>query len=256
MRDLKQNFFNHILFLSHKFHSEKKTGSLISRLSRGSRSLETITDVIIFSILPLLFRFSLVAVSFIYFDLSTGIALLLTSVIFIWYSIWVQEKQQKSQIRANQSEDLEKGFIGDVFSNVDTIKYFGKERGIIAKYKQLSNNTCKNLAKFWDYYMWLNAGQHFILGVGTFFIFALPILGLLKGSLNIGTLAFIYITYVTFVGLLFQFVQGYRGFKRGIVDLNDLYQYSKVINEIEDVKGAKDIKIDKGKISFRNSGIA
>ncbi|MBT6995397.1 ABC transporter ATP-binding protein [Candidatus Woesearchaeota archaeon] len=251
MRDLKQNFFSHILYLSHKFHSEKKTGSLISRLSRGSRALEIITDVIIFSILPLLFRFSLVVATFIYFDLSTGIALLLTSSIFIWYSIWMQGKQQKSQILANRSEDLEKGFIGDVFTNVDTVKYFGKEKRIIAKYKQLSNNTCRKLTNFWDYYMWLNSGQHLILGMGTFFIFALPILALLNGNMGIGTLAFIYTTYITFVGLLFQFVHGYRGFKRGIIDLNDLYQYSKFINEIEDVKGAKDIKIEKGKISFR-----
>ena len=57
MRDLKQKFFGHLIELSHKFHTEKKTGSLISRLSRGSRSVESITDVLLFTILPLLFRF-------------------------------------------------------------------------------------------------------------------------------------------------------------------------------------------------------
>jgi ATP-binding cassette, subfamily B, heavy metal transporter len=252
MRDLKQKFFNHLLFLSYKFHSEKKTGSLISRLGRGSRSVEIITDVLIFSILPLLFRFSLVAATFIYFDLSTGIALLSTSVVFIGYSIWIQGKQQKLQIVANNADDLEKGFVGDVFTNIDTIKYFGKEKRIFAKYKQMSNNTCEKFRAFWGYYVWMDSGQNLILGIGTFFIFAFPILGLLNGNLGIGTLAFIYTTYITFIGLLFQFVYGYRGFKRGIVDLNDLYQYSKIINEIQDVKGAKNIEINKGKISFRS----
>jgi ABC-type multidrug transport system fused ATPase/permease subunit len=252
MRDLKQKFFNHLISLSHKFHSEKKTGSIISRITRGSRSIEIITDVIIFSVLPLLFRFSLIVASFIYFDLSTGLALLLTSGGFIWYSIWMQGRQQKDQIRSNQAEDLEKGFIGDVFTNVDTIKYFGKEKRIYLKYKQLSDKTYNRLLKFWDHFSWMDAGQNLILGVGTFFIFALPIWGLIKGTLTIGTLAFIYTTYVTFVGLLFQFVHGYRGFKRGIVDFNDLYQYSKVVNDIEDIKGAKAIKVTKGKISFRS----
>ena len=251
MRDLKQRFFNHLIYLSHKFHSEKKTGSIISTISRGSRAIEIITDVIVFSVLPLLFRFSLVTASFIYFDLSTGIALLLTSILFVWYSVWMQGRQQDSQIEANYATDIEKGLIGDVFANIDTVKYFGKEKRIYAKYKRLSDNTCKKFLKFWGYFMWMDAGQSLILGVGTFFVFALPILGLLKGTLTIGTLAFIYTTYVTFVGLLFQFVHGYRGFKRGIVDFNDLYQYSKIVNDIQDVKGAENIKIRKGKISFR-----
>ena len=252
MRDLKQKFFNHLISLSHKFHSEKKTGAIISRVTRGSRAIEIITDVIVFSILPLLFRFSLILASFVYFDVSTGIALLLTSVIFVWYSIWMQTRQEKDQISSNQAEDLEKGIIGDVFTNIDTIKYFGKEKRIFAKYKQMSNDTYNKLLKYWAHHSWMDAGQNLILGLGTFFIFAFPILGLLKGNLTIGTLAFIYTTYVTFVGLLFQFVHGYRGFKRGIVDFNDLYQYSKIVNEIKDVKEAKKIKIDKGKISFRS----
>jgi len=252
MRDLKQKFFGHLIELSHKFHTGKKTGSLISRLSRGSRSVESITDVLLFTILPLLFRFVLVVSAFIYFDVSTGIALLVTSALFIWYSIWIQGKQQKSQILANRAEDIEKGMIGDVFSNIDTVKYFGKEKRIFAKYKRLSEITARKIEKFWDYFMWLDSGQNLILGSGTFFIFALPILGLLKGNLTIGTLAFIYTTYLTFVGLLFQFVHGYRRFRKSIVNFNDLYQYSKISNDIVDEKGAKAIKINEGKISFRS----
>jgi ATP-binding cassette, subfamily B, heavy metal transporter len=252
MRDLKQKFFGHLIELSHKFHSEKKTGSLISKIIRGSGSIETITDVFIFAILPLLFRFVLVVTAFVYFDIATGIALLLTSILFIWYSIWMQMKQQKAQIVANRSEDIEKGMIGDVFSNIDTVKYFGKEKRIFAKYKRLSENTSKRLKEFWDYYMWLDSGQNLILGIGTFFIFALPILRLLNGDLTLGTLAFIYSTYIIFVGVLFQFIHGYRGFRRSLINFNDLYQYSKISNDIIDAKDAKDIKINEGKISFRS----
>ncbi len=252
MRDLKQRFFSHILYLSYKFHSEKKTGSLISRLLRASGAIERITDVIIFSVLPLVLRFSMVAAAFIYFDLKTGISLFLTSGLFIWYSVWVQLKQEKYHVLANKAEDKEKATIGDIFTNIETVKYFGKERRIIAKYNKLSDNSFKALIKFWDYYSWLDAGQNLILGIGTFFVFFFPLKSLLAGNMSLGTLAFIYTTYTTFVGLLFQFVHGIRGFRRGIIDFNDLYQYSKIENEIKDVPGAKPIKITKGKIVFRN----
>jgi ABC-type multidrug transport system fused ATPase/permease subunit len=43
--DIKRYYFNHLLTLSHGFHTTHKTGSLISRLSRGSGAVETMTDV-------------------------------------------------------------------------------------------------------------------------------------------------------------------------------------------------------------------
>ena len=256
MRDIKTKFFNHLLNLSHNFHSENKTGSMISKIIRGSGSAERLTDVIVFSVLPLLLRFSIVAASFIYFDVKTGIALFLTTVIFIGYSVIIQQKQEKSQIMYNLSEDREKANISDVFTNIDTIKYFGKEKKIIAKYKYMTDKTYNAVIKFWDYFNWYDSGQNLILGIGTFFIFYFPLMGLINGTLTIGTLAFIYVTYTQFVGLLFQFVHGIRGFKRGLVDFNDIYQYTKYENDIKDVPGAGKIRISNGKINFRNVDFA
>jgi len=247
----KQRYFAHILGLSHRFHSEKKTGSLIARLSRGVRGIETINDVLVFSILPLFFGFVVVAASFIYFDLKTGIALFLTSILFIVYSIFIQRKSEKHQVFANRTEDKEKANVNDVFTNVDTIKYFGKERRIINKYNKLSNNTYSAFIKFWDYFNILDAGQNLIIGIGTFFIFYFPIMSIINGTMELGTLAFIYATYLSYIGLLFQFMHGYRGFKRSIVDFNDLYQYSKLENEVKDIPNAQKIRIKNGKISFR-----
>jgi ATP-binding cassette subfamily B protein len=42
--DLKRKFFNHLLRLSHRFHTTHRTGSLISRLSRGGRAIDAMTD--------------------------------------------------------------------------------------------------------------------------------------------------------------------------------------------------------------------
>src|SRR3989338_3541499 len=54
--DLKRKFFNHLMYLSYNFHTTHKTGSLISRLVRVGRSMETMTDVFIFNVAPLLFQ--------------------------------------------------------------------------------------------------------------------------------------------------------------------------------------------------------
>ena len=54
--DLKRRFFNHIVHLSHHFHTTHKTGSLISRMSRGGGAAERMTDSIVFNFAPAIFH--------------------------------------------------------------------------------------------------------------------------------------------------------------------------------------------------------
>src|SRR3989344_5912752 len=60
--DLKRKYFNHIVHLSHRFHTTHKTGSLISRLLRGGSAIELMTDVLAFNVAPLFFE--LIVVTF------------------------------------------------------------------------------------------------------------------------------------------------------------------------------------------------
>lgn len=252
IRDMKQKFFKHILYLSSRFHSDKKTGSLISRIIRGSNSIEPINDITIFNMVPILIRFSVLVATFVFFEIKTAIALLIVSIVFISYSIYLMAKQKDAQVNANMQDDLEKANVADVFGNVSTIKYFGKEDKIVNRYNNISNKTRKAYAKYWSYFNWMSSGQNFIMGIGTFFMLYFPLVAFLDGEISIGTVAFIYSSYLSFTGLLYEFVHGIRGYRKAMIDFNDLFQYAKEENEIKDVPNAKDIRIKKGVIEFRN----
>jgi len=105
IRDVKQFYFNHLLTLSHGFHSSHKTGSLISRLSRGSGAVEAMTDVIIFQYVPLLFQIALVGASILYFTWSVGLVVFATSAAYIVYSVYLNEKQKRSNALYNNMSD-------------------------------------------------------------------------------------------------------------------------------------------------------
>lgn len=139
--DLKTKFFNHIVHLSHKFHTTHKSGSLISRMTRGSRAIENITDFLVFSIAPLLLQLIIVGSAFLYFDPLSAIVVISTVLIFIVYSITLSTLQQKPQYLANTAEDKEKGAMSDIFTNIESVKYFGKENVIKDKYAKLSQDT-------------------------------------------------------------------------------------------------------------------
>lgn len=251
--DVKRKFFNHIIHLSHGFHTSHKTGSLISRLIRGGSAVESLTDIWIFQIVPLMSQLIFVAGSlFIMTDVSTSIVLLIVVISFVSYSVFVNKLQQKAIIIANKTEDIEKGNISDIFTNIDSIKYFAKESMIKKRFFDLSNNTRATLLKAWEYYRWLDAGQILISGIGLFFLLYFPMLKFLDGKMTIGTLVFIYSIYGNIIGNLHGFIRGIRDFYKAMANCDDLFQYGKISNDIKDKPNAKDLEVKKGTIEFKN----
>ncbi len=248
--DLKKKLFNHIIGLSYNFHTTHKTGSLISRLVRGGSAIERMTDVFLFNAIPLLFSLVLVSGSLALFDWVPALVVFLTVVLFIGYSLFIQVKQQSSKLEYNDTEDFEKANISDFFTNIDSIKYFGKEKAIKERYSDLGANTKKSGLKYWDFYRWLDSGQGLILGVGLILMVYFPLIGFLNNEISIGTLVFIYTVYGTLMGPLFGFVHGMRGFYQAMGDFESLFQYARIENEIKDRPGASPIIVSKGEIEF------
>jgi len=252
MTALKNHYFKHILGLDYNFHTSHKTGSLISRLVRSSSALERMTDVIVFNMVPLVFSIIIVGLSLGYFGAIYSIIIFTVAILFVSYSVILQNKQRKHESIAILNEDIEKGNLSDFLTNVDSIKYYGKENRIENRFNFLTNMTRLSFFKAWNFHNWIAVGQSTILSLGTLFIVWVSIIQFLDGEITIGTLAFIYTTYSMMIGPLFSFVGGLKGFYKSMIDFDDLFQYGDFSNEIENNPGAKNLKIKNGDIEFRN----
>ena len=250
--DLKVKYFNHVVRLSHNFHTTHKVGALISKLQRGAGAIENLTDVVTFQFFPLLFNLAIVGFSLAYFSMTPALVLLGVTILFVSYSFYIQQIQQDSKLKYNHFNDSEKGFVSDVFTNLDSIKYFGKEKNIGNLFSKIAGKTKIAMRKYWGYSQWFEAGHLFILGVGTFFLIYFPIKDFLAGQMTLGTLVFIFTVYGNVIGPLLGFVWGMRSFYNSMADLEDLFEYGKIKNEIEDQPNAKELKITEGTIEFRN----
>jgi len=250
--DMKRKFFNHIVGLDHNFHTTHKTGSMISRISRGASAVERMTDIIAFNFVTLVLQLVMVSFSLIYLDITSALVISLTVVIFIIFSFILQRMQEQSNVEANRAEDTEKGSIADVLTNIDSVKYYGKEKVIQDKYAKLTDQTRFFFLKNWDYFRWMSFGQNVILSLGTVLLFFFSLRGFLDGRISIGTLTFIYTTYAGLIIYVFGFVHGLRGFYRAMADFQELFQYNKLTNEIKDKKGASNLDIKKGTVEFKD----
>ncbi len=250
--DLKKRFFNHIIHLDYNFHTTHKTGALISRLNRGAGAFERLTDFFVYNVSPLFLQIIIIGGSLLILDWTAGIVIVVVAVAFVIYGLYISEIQKRAHVSYNNAEDIERGTIADVFTNVDSIRYFGKENFIKKKYAALADDSRNKLLRFWHYGKLFNTGQSLILGVGTFFIIYFPLIKFLDGGISIGTLAFIYTVYGGLMGHLFGFVHGIRGYYIALGDFDELFQYAKISNSIKDKPNAFNIRVEKGKIEFRN----
>ncbi|MDP1728846.1 MAG: ABC transporter ATP-binding protein [archaeon] len=250
--DLKQKYFNHIISLDHKFFTTHKTGSLISRLTRGGNAMERMDDVILFDFAPLIIQTITLLIALVYFDIFSAFIILSVVTIFLSYSIFFQRKMDILNRGANSAEDIEKGNIADIFTNVDSVKYFGKEDVVSNKYKQLSGETKNRFVIAWNAWRKISAGQSFILGSGTLILIITSFLKFMNGEMSLGTLTFIYTTYLSLMGPLFGFIHGVRTFSRSITDFEELFNYGKIKSAIENKPNSKNLDIKKGEVKFKD----
>jgi ATP-binding cassette subfamily B protein len=251
MADLKRKYFNHIIELSHNFHTTHKTGSLISRLGRGGNALDNMNDVIVFNIAPLVSSLVVVVGSLLFFNITSAIVLFVTVVIFVSYSLYIQNISKPYGAYENKKEDKEKGNVGDFFTNINSVKYFGKEKLVKEKFKKLTEETKEAHANMWTFFKYLSIGQLIILGIGVFFLIYFPMISLLNGDLSVGAIVFIYTIYGTIINALFGFVHGIRTYYRSMIDFHDLFEYGKFENDIKDKQDAANLKIQEGEIEFK-----
>ncbi len=98
--DIKRFYFNHLLTLSHGFHTTPQDWLPDFPAFPGIRGRwKTMTDTIIFQYIPLLFQLGLAGASILYFTLPVGLVVFATSAAYIGYSLLMNERQRRGQRR-------------------------------------------------------------------------------------------------------------------------------------------------------------
>lgn len=251
-RDLKARFFAHIIRLSHGFHASHRTGALISRLLRGAGALEGFTDTMLFSFVPIGLQVAAVSVAVFSFQAVTGILVLVIAASYLGYALLINKRQQPYTVAVNDAEDAEKAFVSDTFTNIESVKYFGKESAMMSRFGSVIDNTRRRTVRNWDFWRWLDAGHNAIRGVGLLFIVLLPLSDVIKGTMSIGTLVFIYSTVGYLLTQLNSLTWSIRRMFEAMSNFESLFPYLRIGQEVKDKPGAKNIDVKKGRIVFKD----
>src|SRR5688572_10468315 len=144
MRRVALGVFRHLHSLSLRFHLDRQTGGMTRDIERGTNGISSLLSYMLFSILPVILEFTLVAVVLLgRFDWRFAAVTFGAVAVYIAFTIGVTEWRIHIRRRANELDSKANTRAVDSLLNYETVKYFGNEEFEARRYD-------KSLRKYED----------------------------------------------------------------------------------------------------------
>jgi ABC-type transport system involved in Fe-S cluster assembly fused permease/ATPase subunit len=167
MRRLSTRVLEHLHRLSLRYHLERQSGAVSRDLERGTRSVSTILNYMVFSVIPVVVEFTLVAMV-----LLTKYALVFTLVtfgtvvVYVGFTFAITEWRMDYRRQMNVLDSQANTQAFDSLLNYETVKYFGNERMELERYDGTLTEWEEYAVKSQSSMSLLNFGQGSIIALG------------------------------------------------------------------------------------------
>ncbi|MCP4076865.1 MAG: ABC transporter ATP-binding protein/permease [Gammaproteobacteria bacterium] len=251
MRELSVTTLQHLHDLSLRFHLERNTGAISRDMERGAQSFSSILNYLVFSIVPTIAEFILVAsILFGQYDAQFAITVFGTVAFYIGFTLMVTEWRMHHRHEMNALDSSANGKAMDSLMNYETVKYFNNEQHEIDRYKNTMTSWEDSAVKSQTTMSTLNFGQGAIIAIGVTLVMFYAANGVVDGSLSMGDLVLINTMMLQlFLPLNFLGIV-YRSLKYAMADMDMVLKLLKRPLEITDADAASDLTIEEATVEF------
>lgn len=251
MRRLSTRVLEHLHRLSLRYHLERQSGAVSRDLERGTRSVSTIFNYLVFSVLPVAVEFGLVAAIMIgRYDLSFVGVTFGTVVVYFAFTFAITEWRMDYRHRMNHLDSQANTQAFDSLINYETVKYFGNEQLELKRYDDTLAEWEEMAVASQTSMSVLNFGQGAIIAIGVTLIMTLAAQGVVDGSLSVGDLVLVNALMLQlFIPLGFLGIV-YRQIKYALADMDLVFKLLERRPEIQDRTEAKPLVLSEGAIRF------
>jgi ATP-binding cassette, subfamily B, heavy metal transporter len=235
IRRVALGVFRHLHSLSLRFHLERQTGGMTRDIERGTRGISSLLSYLIFSIIPVILEFALVAaVLLAKFDWRFAAITFSAVAVYIAFTVTITEWRMEIRRRANELDSRANTRAIDSLLNYETVKYFGNEEFEARRYDEqlhkYEDAATKNEASLGL----LNIGQSLIIAAAVTALMVLVAEGVVSKQFTLGDLVLVnglliqlYIP-LNFLGMV------YREIKQSLLDMDRMFRLLTEHREVED----------------------
>jgi ATP-binding cassette subfamily B protein len=243
--------FRQLHALSLRFHLERQTGGLSLSIERGTQAVATVLSRLLFSIFPILFEITLVAV--IMWHLLNGwfaLAILATVGCYILFTVMAVSWRSRFRRELNQANADANTKSIDSLLNYETVKYFGNEDFEAERFNMSRRlyeyAAIKNQFSFTA----LNLGQTAIISIGLIVMMAMAAQGIVQGRMTIGDFVLVNAYLLQLYQPLNFFGFIYAEVRQALIDMENMFDLLQEEQEIVDRPDAKALHLTAGEVSF------
>jgi len=257
MRSVSLKVLEHLHKLSLRYHLERKTGGLSRDLDRGTRSVSSLMNYMVFSILPTLVEIALVAVILLSrYDIWFTLITLTAVVIYITFTMSITEWRMKYRVSMNKFDSEANTQAIDSLLNYETVKYFGNEQYELQRYDESLKHWESDAVNSQTSLSALNFGQALIIAAGVTAIMIMAARGVVEGNMTIGDLVLVNAFLLQlFIPLNFLGVV-YSQLKHALTDMHLMFDVLDQQPEIVDRPGAGPLDAGSAEVRFEQVSFA
>jgi len=257
MRRLSTKVLAHLHELSLRYHLERQTGAISRDLERGTRSVSSILNYMVFSVLPILVEFALVA-GILITRYAPVFALVTfgTVAVYVAFTFAITEWRMDFRHQMNRLDSEANAQAFDSLINFETVKYFGNERLELERYDNTLRDWEEMAVKSQTSMSLLNFGQGAIIALGVTLIMFFAADAVVAGGMTVGDLvlvnAFLLQLFIplNFLGIV------YRQIKYSLADMDLVIKLLEREPEIADAPGAPPLRLERGEVRFEGVDFA
>lgn len=242
----------HLHQQSLRFHLERRTGAVSREVDRGTRSLSSLLNYMVFSVLPIIAEFALVA-GILLTGYSPWFAVITFTTVLFYIAATLAITRWRMKFRARMNAlDSEAGALAiDGLFNYETVKIFGNEEYELDRYGQSMAGWEDAAVKSQTSMSLLNVVQGAIIAVGVTLLMLLTGDGVARGELTLGDLVLVNALLLQlflplgFLGIVYSQLQ------HALSDMAQMFQLLDQEPEIRDRPGTQPLALQRGEVVFR-----
>jgi len=257
MRRLSSQVLTHLHELSLRYHLERRTGNITRDLERGTLSVSSILNYLVFNIVPTAAEFVLVAIILLgQYEWHFALVTFATVAVYIGFTLAVTEWRMHFRHTMNKLDSEANGQAVDSLLNYETVKYFNNEAYELKRYDNTLLQWEEAAVKSYTSMALLNFGQGVIIAVGLTLIMIYAGKGVVAGSMSLGDLVLVNTLMLqlfmplNFLGII------YRMLKHTLADMDLVLKLLDRQVEVEDNPAAVPLVIREPTVRFEHVSFA